>query len=82
VRNARRLADPKSEIRNSKFETNPKFKMEMIQTRHGFRERERMSVPGFEHLSLRILNLFRISDFEFRVSNPCVSEKGTTPWHY
>src|SRR5580765_7312591 len=49
----------KSEIRNPKFETNPKFKTaEMFQARQ---------VQSFRTFEFWILNLFRTSDFGFRI---------------
>src|SRR5262249_42252104 len=48
----------KSEIRNSKSETNPKFKISNTNLRC-------LRLPN---LGFRILSLFRVSDFEFRFS--------------
>src|SRR5262252_817758 len=50
----------KSEIRNSKSETNPKFKTEEM-----FKARQPVK---FRTFGFRIWNLFRISNFGFRIS--------------
>ena len=54
----------KFEIRNPKSETNSKFQIQMTETAHG-----KLSVARFRSLGFGALNLFRISNFGFRISS-------------
>ena len=62
----------KSEIRNPKSETNPKSEITMFQTaliRGDSAVLCWYSVSGVSNFEINVLNLFRISCFEIRVSN-------------
>lgn len=64
-------AVPKTEFRNSKFETNPNFKTaEMFKTR---------LTEWFRAFEFRILSWFRISDFGFRISSPALAPGCSKP---
>src|SRR5262249_42205873 len=59
VAEGRRRLDSKTEIRNSKSETNPKSE----------EANPKQRTLAFRSFPLWILGLFRISDFEFRISS-------------
>jgi hypothetical protein len=54
----------KSEIRNPKPETNPKHQQG--------NDRNYGAAAGFEHWAIGNLNLFRVSTFGFRISQPWI----------
>jgi Ca-activated chloride channel family protein len=61
----RRRPAPKFEIRNSKFETSTNDQNPNVQNGLG-------PAPAFWSFGFRVLNLFRISDFEFRIWAACL----------
>jgi len=62
-----RAGNPKFEARISKQIQNPKFEIQDLSGETGSFVRRPSQAMRFEQWVIRILNLFRISDFEFRI---------------